>query len=319
MKKLFVLYTGGTIGMKDSPDGLKPDTSLVQTALSAFNGTARFDWHICNPLIDSSAVTPQDWANWLSLLQNKLPDYDGFLLLHGTDTMAYTANLLALTLDTQGKPLILTGAQKPFGTHRSDAHRNLHTAVNALLTLPVHETLLAFNGKLFPAVGSSKSSTESDEGFTNPHFGQWLPATSRKISGSRNTLPRRFCPKSKVLPLYLTPGAASRAAASLLRHHPADAAILLSYGHGNTPSDHELIQAVSDFTSQGKPLLNISQVPQGCAAAVYAQSSALRKAGAVNGGKCNIETATALMMLAAANHWNTEHIQSELQRLKLII
>lgn len=315
MKHIFVLYTGGTIGMTETAHGLAPDTAIVQTALTPFSGSLKFDWHICNPLIDSSAVTPHDWAQWLHILQQQIPHYDGVLVLHGTDTLAYTANLLALALNTGGKPVILTGAQKPFSNPGSDAPANLNTAVDALLRDDIHEVLLAFNGQLFAAVGSSKISTETDNGFGNSHFGTWQPQQATpQLSSSLN---KRFDPDIHTAALLLTPGWGSKAAAAVLQHNQTDAAALLSYGHGNAPADADLLHAAEQFAVQGKILLNISQVPQGCAAAVYAQGSALRRAGVINGGKCTVETAIVLLMLAAANRWTPQQMQQALCDLHL--
>ena len=301
MKNIFVLYTGGTIGMVQSAAGLRPDAAIAQTALSPFSGSLKARWHICNPLIDSSALTPQNWADWLAVLHAELPRHDGALILHGTDTLAHTAALLALAADTQGKPVIITGAQKPMGTENSDAPRNLADAAAALLRHDIHETLIAFGGSLFPAVGSSKTSTETDNGFANPHFGTWQPENpAPPLSGS---LKRRFDPNIRVLPILLSPSNMLADAAALLNRTEADAAIL---------------SAIARFTAGGRPLLNISQVPQGRAAAVYAQGSALRQSGAISGGRCNLETAVPLLMLAAANRWTHQDIEAELKRLRLV-
>ncbi|WP_027008819.1 asparaginase domain-containing protein [Conchiformibius kuhniae] len=317
MKNIFVLYTGGSIGMTQSPDGLRPDTAIVHTALQPFAGQANFHWHICNPLIDSSAVSPQHWGEWLGVLERVLPEYDGVLVLHGTDTLAYTANVFALSLNTLGKPVVLTGAQIPFGTNGSDAPNNLATAVAALLRDDVREVLLAFNGKLFPAVGSSKTSTLSTDSFTNAHFGEWSP---ERPAPAFNGLPRRFDSGQRVAALLLTPGIGVKAAAHTLRTFPLNGAVLMTYGHGNSPADIDLLDAIHQFTSQNdsRLVLNISQVPAGQAAAVYAQGSRLRASGAVNGGYCNVETATALLRLAAGNGWTAADVQQELQRLNLM-
>ncbi|ULJ63923.1 asparaginase [Wielerella bovis] len=315
MKKIFVLYTGGTIGMCQSEHGLQPDTQLVHTALAPFSD-CQFNWHICQPLIDSSAVTPQNWADWLTLVQNALPQHDGVLILHGTDTLAYTAALFALALDTQGKPIVLTGSQKPFGSNNSDAPSNLQTAIAALQRDDIHEVLLAFNGKLFPAIGCSKISTETDNGFSNAHFGEWQPENTPHIFSG--CLSRQFCANISVLPIYLVPAMNLTAATHLLNTSAADAAVLMSFGHGNAPNDADFLAAIQRFTASGKLVLNISQVTQGCTAAVYAQGNALRQSGAIHGGKCNIETAIALLMLAVANQWTANEIQQELSRLKLL-
>ena len=318
MKKILVLYTGGTIGMRTGTDGLlRPDTAIAEYALQAHqNNGLVFEWHVCDPLIDSAAVSPQHWAQWLALLQQRIDGCDGVLLLHGTDTLAYTANLLALALDTRGKPLVLTGAQKPLGNPGSDAEANLATAVAALLRDDIRETLIAFDGSLYPAVGSSKCSTEQPQGFANSHFGAWQPQSAAPAQNT-GSLKRRFDPAVRTAALLLTPGESARAAAHLLQNYPLDAAVLLSYGHGNIPDDPMLLDAVRRFTESGRILLNISQAAQGCAAPVYAQGSALRQAGAVSGGKCNAETATALLMLAAANGWTAQDMRQELRRLRL--
>ena len=88
MKKIWVLYTGGTIGMVQGEHGLRPDTALAGTALAPFACRLHFDWHVCQPLIDSSAVQPRDWAQWRLLIEQKLPDYDVVLVLLGTVTKA---------------------------------------------------------------------------------------------------------------------------------------------------------------------------------------------------------------------------------------
>lgn len=300
--------------MSEGPDGLKPDTAIVHTALTPYTDL-HFDWYVCQPLIDSSAVSPHHWAEWLTILEENLPHYDGVLVLHGTDTLAYTANILALSLNTQGKAIVLTGAQKPFDTKNSDAPLNLSTAVNALRRNDIHEVLLAFNGNLFPAVGSSKCSTVQNQGFANYHFGTWTP---EHPSSPFNQLPRKLNAETRVSAFFLTPGIGIKAIAHTLNTFPLDAAVLMTYGHGNSPADIDLLDAIHQFTAKGRLVLNISQVPEGCAAAIYAQGSRLRTSGAINGGKCNVETASALLRLAVNNNWTTEDVKNELHRLKLL-
>ena len=317
MQKIFVLYTGGTIGMKPSPNGLIPDAQLAEQALQPYAEQAVFHWHICQPLIDSSNITPAHWVQWLAILQAALPEHDGILVLHGTDTLAYTANFLALALDNGGKPIVLTGAQKPYHAADSDAPANLQTAVSALQNPHLHSTVIAFGGRLYPAVGSSKCSTELDQGFDNAHFGSWQPG---QIQPYRllSPLPAHFNPAARVCSHLLTPGSSPEQIAHSLRHFPQEAAILLSYGQGHAPASPELLAAVQHFTQNGGLLLNISQAHHGRTGTAYAQGNALRQAGAVGGGKCNIETATALMTLAAGNHWTADQLQQALAQLDLL-
>ncbi|HFC7723434.1 TPA: asparaginase [Neisseria meningitidis] len=327
-QKIFVLYTGGTIGMTQSSEGLRPDTALVGQALAPFSNGMDFDWHVCGTLIDSSAVQLQNWCAWLDIIAAALPQYDGVLVLHGTDTLAYTANLFALALQGLDKPIVLTGSQWPYNAVGSDTPRNLATAV-AAFPLGLKQTLIAFDGKLYPAVGSSKVSTETAAGFDNPHFGviaEWdetqgwynLRIPSQDAAAVSDGLKIRYPdPQAKIAVRTLIPGFAVQELADGLGQLPAQALILQSYGHGNTPADEGFIRAVQDFTQQGKLLLNISQVRQGRTAAVYAQGNAFRNSGIINGGKCNLETATALMTLAVSQGWGKEEVEKELARLKL--
>lgn len=326
-KRIFVLYTGGTIGMVPGAHGLQPDAAFAADALAPFSDGLSFDVHTCAPLIDSSAVSLQNWRDWLDILAQKIPRYDGVLLLHGTDTLAYTAALLALALRGLDKPLVLTGAQRPFAAAGSDAPRNLAAAA-AALAAGQPQAVIAFNGKLFPAVGSSKCSTESDDGFANPHFGTLdkLPPQrpsekartrfSDGLSDGLTVLP--IDPQAQVLCLTLIPGFAAQQAADTLRQTSARAAVLQSYGHGNAPDDAAFADAVRAYTARGGLLLNISQVPHGRAAALYAQGNALRQAGAVCGGRCNLETATALLTLAASGGWDRRRLEAELAAAKLV-
>lgn len=328
-QKIFVLYTGGTIGMTQSSEGLRPDTALVGQALAPFSNGMDFDWHVCGTLIDSSAVQLQNWCAWLDIIAAALPQYDGVLVLHGTDTLAYTANLFALALQGLDKPIVLTGSQWSYNAVGSDAPRNLATAV-AAFPLALKQTLIAFDGKLYPAVGSSKVSTETASGFDNPHFGviaEWdetqgwynLRIPSQDAAAVSDGLKIRYPdPQAKIAVRTLIPGFAVQELADGLGQLPAHALILQSYGHGNTPADEGFIRAVQDFTQQGKLLLNISQVRQGRTAAVYAQGNAFRNSGIINGGKCNLETATALMTLAVSEGWGADEVKHELQRLGLV-
>ena len=327
-KRIFVLYTGGTIGMCHSEHGLCPDTALVHQALTPFDAQYHFDWWVCEPLIDSSAVTPADWQQWLTLLADKIPQYDGVLVLHGTDTLAYTANILALALQGVNKPIVLTGSQLPYNAAQSDAPFNLATAVASFELSDWVGVAIAFHGKLFPAVGSSKVSTETVEGFANTHFGAWAqwsaeqgwhhqnqPAATHQNSAWQ-VLPLN--PLAQVACFYLTPSVSIAYLAQQIRTCPLPSMILQTYGHGNAPSQAVLMDSIRAYIQRGGLVLNISQVVQGCAAAVYAQGNALREAGVMNGGKCNIETANALLTLATSQPDACTYVQTQLQQWHLI-
>ncbi|MDO4997706.1 MAG: asparaginase [Neisseria sp.] len=322
-KRIFVLYTGGTIGMSESERGLRPDTALVNQALTPFAEGMDFDWQVCTPLIDSSALRLQNWQDWLGQIRAALPKYDGVLVLHGTDTLAYTANFLALSLGKLTKPVVLTGSQWPYNSANSDAPKNLATAVAALDLADLQQVALAFNGKLFGAVGSSKVSTETADGFANWHFGElgryeqgsWHDL---RLSSAKYAEFATINPNVNVAAYTLIPGQMLATIAESLRNTQAKGVILQTFGHGNAPSDADFIDAVKSYTARGGILLNISQVAQGCAAKVYAEGDALRQAGSISGGKCNLETATSLLSLVLSADGRREDVQNVLENLGLL-
>lgn len=330
-KHLAIYYTGGTIGMKPTATGLAPAqdlSELVSPIMQEFADHFSYDWFVCQPLIDSSAITLSDWKKWLQWLDTHAMNYDGILILHGTDTMAYTANILALARPLLQKPVVLTGAQHPFAAKNSDASLNLRTALAAFKLPQLQQTVIAFNGYLWSAIGSSKVSTESAAGFANPHFGamgQWSAQTGWTEVNIQTTepntsddLPCSIDPTTRIHSFILTPGANTDMIAQSLSHNSPDGVIVQSFGNGNTPDDPHLLQAISQIGKKHIPILNISQVAQGRCAAIYAQGHALRQAGVINGGKCNLETALALLTLATSNHWEKEKIITILQQHHLI-
>lgn len=330
-KRLAIYYTGGTIGMKPTATGLAPATDLATLAapvLQEFSDQLSYEWFVAEPLIDSSAVALSDWIKWLQWLDKQIHNHDGILILHGTDTMAYTANILAMARPQLHKPIILTGAQHPFSAENSDAGLNLRTALAAFTLPALQQTVIAFDGHLWPAIGSCKISTEKTAGFANPHFGSLAHWSA--INGWTDTqfsdnflqmigsIPYQIDSAVRIHCFNLVPGANADMIAYSLTHNPPDGIILLSYGNGNTPDNPQLMHAIKQIGQNRIPVLNISQVIQGNSTSIYAQGHALRQAGVINAGKCNLETALALLTLAVSNHWSKEQIINVLRQYALI-
>ncbi|KIA79346.1 L-asparaginase, partial [Chromobacterium piscinae] len=146
MSRILVLYTGGTIGMDHTPEGLAPVPGLLPRLLQRFERPGlEFDIVEFAQLIDSSAITPRQWNEIIDALVSRYAQYDGFVVIHGTDTMAYTASVLAFALQGLAKPVVLTGAQLPLVHPRSDGWANLADAFEAACQPDLHEVAIAFN------------------------------------------------------------------------------------------------------------------------------------------------------------------------------
>ncbi len=295
-----VLYCGGTIGMVAGEQGLVPSLATVQQALAQYGQDLAFDFYAFEPLIDSSAITLADMAALLGKIQSHWHDYAGFLVIHGTDTMAYTASLLAFALAGADKPVVLTGSQKPLGAVPSDAATNLQQALAALRLPGLCGVSLVFDGRLWAGAWVKKTDAIDFDAFSSPNQpalavyegGRWrqdgLPAATGRLH-----LGLVLAEDAQVATYVLTPGVNSDYMARQWRQERPQAVILLSYGNGNAPSHASFIQAVQAYVAQGGVLVNVSQVNRGLVAPIYAQGSALAQAGALAGGRLTLEAAWA--------------------------
>ena len=185
MKKssILMIYTGGTIGMRQDPQDLtlKPFDfhQILEEVPELKKFAIRIDSYTFNPLIDSSDVEPSFWQALASLIHKRYEEYDGFVVLHGTDTMAYSASALSFMLENLAKPVVFTGSQLPIGVPRTDGKENLMTAIeiasakNAEGRPMVPEVCIFFNGKLIRGNRAIKINAEgfhAFESFNHPHL-----------------------------------------------------------------------------------------------------------------------------------------------------
>lgn len=278
---LLVLHTGGTIGMKQGPDGLKPSPGLVEGALSrlAPAGLA-IRVETFDPLVDSAEVGP---AHWNRLIDAVLAHDGGVIVTHGTDTMSYTGAALALALAGLDRPVVLCGAMHPLGTG-GDAEANLHLALETAQG-KTPGVWLAFAGRLLPAAGLVKQDSRRDDAFRSVP----LAVTAETFR------PRRFAER-RVAVLTITPGlpvAALRAALGEL-----DGAVLRVFGTGTVMSDPALAETLAEAVARGCQLRAVSQCENGgLAPGTYAAGAPLWAAGVQNGGPETAEAALARLWL----------------------
>ncbi|GGY02751.1 asparaginase domain-containing protein [Paludibacterium paludis] len=301
MKKILVLYTGGTIGMDYAAGGLVPVPGLLPSKMERFRlPSYALDIVEYPHLIDSSAITLAHWQKLVGDLVQHYERYDGFVVIHGTDTMAYTASLLAFALRGLGKPVVLTGAQLPLVHPRSDGWGNLADALEAAACDGLAEVAVVFDRRLIRGACSRKLDASGFCGFGSPNaplLGEFGIATRWH---REHWLPPRgdFAP---VLPRdvtvschFLMPGASPRLIGEALKRQAEGAAILMSYGNGNAPGDPALLDGVADANSRGIPVLNLTQVVHGAVeVGAYAAGAPLARAGAVSGADMTPEAALA--------------------------
>ncbi len=328
-KRIYIAYTGGTIGMQRSPNGyvmMEGFAQLIEEKIPPrISGEMpEYDLHEYPTQIDSSNILPADWLTIAQDISARYDDYDGFVVLHGTDTMSYTTSALSFMLKGIGKPVIITGSQIPLSEIRNDAQDNLVTAIELACDFNIPEVCLYFNGRLLRGNRSLKVKATGFDAFDSPNY-PWLAQIGIHIELNQRALldtspstafelPHNYNARH-VVPLRLFPGISSQLIDAVLTL-PYRGIILRTYGVGNAPdNDPELLRAFERASAQGKVVLNLSQCLQGGVhQGSYATGSALTNAGVISGGDMTIEAAfTKLHHLFSCGH-SAEQIRTEVQR-----
>lgn len=255
-------------------------------------------------------MNPERWQSLGQSIANDYEQYDGFLVLHGSDTMAYTAAALSFMFENLGKPVLLTGSQLPIGVLRSDARENLLTALEiALSTRPdgkatVPEVAVYFEYDLYRGNRVYKDNAEDFEAFRSPNYPKLAEAgvklkfnhahiarqTNRPFKYHHNLVP-------KVGVVHLFPGISPRQLEHQLLETETEALVLLTFGNGNAPSGKAYRGLYEQAIKQGKCLVNVSQCRSGkVSQGQYAASEALLEAGVASGADILLEAALAKLM-----------------------
>lgn len=314
MTSILIIYTGGTIGMvNDSKTGtLIPfDFKQIQNNVPEL---ARLDYqlsvHSFDPIIDSSNMHPKIWTELAELIKEKYNEFDGFVILHGSDTMSYTASALSFMLQNLAKPVVLTGSQLPIGEIRTDAKENLITALEIAATKKdgkamVPEVAVYFDFQLFRGNRSIKNDSEKFEAFSSPNYPVLAEAGVNLDFFSNYILPipteefqihTKFNSNIGVLKMY--PGITENAVRAITESK-VDAIVLESFGSGNTTTADWFITCLQEAISSDKIIVDISQCNGGSVQlGKYETSRKLQKMGVVSGYDMTFEaTVTKLMYL----------------------
>lgn len=329
---ILMIYTGGTIGMKQDPQDmtLKPfDFHQILDEVPELKKFAlRIDSYTFDPLIDSSDVEPSFWQSLASLIQERYDEYDGFVVLHGTDTMAYSASALSFMLENLAKPVVFTGSQLPIGVPRTDGKENLISAVEIASAKDpeghprVPEVSIFFNSKLLRGNRSIKISSEDFSAFKSPNCPPLAEAgISIKYNDSVIRRPLDWDEHlristnldTRVSILKVHPGITPQVMKYFLCGPDIRAAIIETYGSGNAPSRQWFLDIVKEASGMGKVLMNVTQCLSGTVNMdIYATGKALEKAGVVSGADITTESALAKLFYLMGKTTDNESVKSKL-------
>ena len=331
---ILIIYTGGTIGMKEDPmDGtLKPfDFSQIMEEVPELNKyDVRIDSHTFAPLIDSSDVEPTLWVSLAEIIRDRYEDYDGFVILHGTDTMAYSASTLSFMLEGLTKPVVFTGSQLPIGVARTDGKENLISAVEIAAAKDrdgharVPEVCIYFDSRLLRGNRSTKYSAEAFNAFASPNC---PPLAEAGIQIRYNTdlirkpvywdaqLRVQTHLDTRVSILKVHPGMTPQVMRSVVSDPLTRACILETYGSGNAPSRDWFLDIVREAGEMGKILLNVTQCKSGTVNMdLYATGAMLKRAGVLSGSDITTEAALGKLFSLMGRNEQNQWVKTMLEK-----
>jgi L-asparaginase len=328
--KVLLIYTGGTIGMmQDAKTGqLKPfdfkhlteqipELSKFDVELSAVS----FD----KP-IDSSDMLPEVWIKMATTIEKNYTKYDGFVILHGSDTMSFTASALSFMLENLSKPVILTGSQLPIGTIRTDGKENLITAIEIAAAKEngkpvVAEVCIYFEYQLYRGNRTHKYNSEHFQAFQSPNYPilaeagvhlKYNRAALLKPGTKKLNVQIKLDPNIAILQMF--PGITPNAVDAILHTKKAKAILIETYGSGNATTQKWFIDALKKTVEKGIVILNITQCNAGkVEQGKYATSAAFNKIGVVGGSDITTEAAVAKLMFVLGSTSNKREIEKLLK------
>lgn len=327
MANVLLIYTGGTIGMMQNPTtgahepldfnhlaSHVPELSQLQVNITTLQ---------LNPPIDSSNMNPEIWAHLVHIIVDHYESYDGFVVLHGTDTMAYTASALSYMLQNLGKPVVLTGSQLPIGVLRTDGKENLITSIEIAssrnkIGLPyVPEVCIYFQGSLLRGNRAKKQSAEEFNAFTSPNYTplarvgvhiNWAHHHILFPKSSDELKPHYImCPDVIVLKLF--PGITQQIIHSILNTPSLRGVVLETFGAGNAMTYPWFVGELKDAISRGIVIVNVTQCLAGAVEmSIYETGNCLSQAGVISAGDMTVEATLVKLMFLLGQGYSQEMV-----------
>ncbi|WP_372641255.1 asparaginase [Ancylomarina sp.] len=324
---ILIIYTGGTIGMvKDPKNGsLKPfDFDHILKQVPELKGfgfdltSVAFD-----PLIDSSNLNPEVWVKIANLIKENYEKFDGFVVLHGTDTMSYSASALSFMLDNLEKPVVLTGSQLPIGMLRTDGKENLITAIEIAADYKdgkaiVPEVCVLFENKLFRGNRTTKHNAEYFNAFYSYNYPD-LARVGINIHYNHAVIQKVTKEKefaistdldTNIAILKIFPGINKKTVDAIFNIEGLRAVVIETYGAGNAPTDKWFIDSIKDAIDKGVIVYNVTQCPAGSVdMGLYETSVELLNIGVVSGHDITTEAAITKLMFLLGQQLDSDKIK----------
>jgi L-asparaginase len=324
MKKVYVICTGGTISMQEVSDDSAQKTFVFEDEIrKSLPKTLTFPevtFNVYYPQIDSSEMTINHWNKIGLDILNNYEKYDGFIILHGTDTMAYTGSALSFMFENLNKPIILTGAQTPLSYIVNDARENLINAIYIAGNFPINEVCIYFNQNLFRANRTTKLSTINYDAFASPNFpnlgevGSTIKINTHKLlpPPSVENISLTKLTNADIRFIYMMPNMEAEVFKKLI--DGAQAVIMSTYGDGNIRVlDNSFIKVINEAYEKGTIFINKSQCLNSKTSAIYTGGKALEKAGVISAADQTTETLMSKLLYFYSLNFANEKIVKLMQ------